>query len=282
MAVPRFIRSWGIQGNQPGQFNNPAGLAYHPLGHLYVADRFNNRLQIFETDGTPLGPPIGGFQLPFGIAVDANLVYITNGFPGPNQLMSLPLAGGVPVPWATTGAYPGAAATDGQGNVFVTLPIPPLPNVPPFPRLPIRVQVFNSGKLVGAWGPSGSAPGQLSAPVGIAYFQGHLYVADTENNRVQVFTPQGRFVRGWGTLGQGNGQLAGPSGIAVDPVKNLVYVLDTGNRRVQVFTPQGVFQGVFNGIVPLPQNVIQLVGIALSPDAFFVTNSSSVQSYTLF
>jgi DNA-binding beta-propeller fold protein YncE len=53
-----------------------------------------------------------------------------------------------------------------------------------------RVQVFNSsGVFQSAFGSSGSGNGQFSSPIGIAVGSGgNIYVADTNNNRVQVFS----------------------------------------------------------------------------------------------
>ena len=45
---------------------------------------------------------------------------------------------------------------------------------------------------------------------------GHVYVADTFNNRIQKFTSTGLFIREWGSLGSGNGQFNLPVGIGLD------------------------------------------------------------------
>jgi hypothetical protein len=44
-------QSWGEPGAEPGQFHNPHGLWVHPDGRVFVADRSNNRIQIFSPDG---------------------------------------------------------------------------------------------------------------------------------------------------------------------------------------------------------------------------------------
>ena len=48
----RFIESWGRIGTAPGEFRTPHGLAFDSQGRLFVADRGNVRIQIFEQDGT--------------------------------------------------------------------------------------------------------------------------------------------------------------------------------------------------------------------------------------
>jgi hypothetical protein len=48
----RFLESWGRIGTAPGEFRTPHGLAFDSRGRLFVADRGNVRIQIFEQDGT--------------------------------------------------------------------------------------------------------------------------------------------------------------------------------------------------------------------------------------
>ena len=48
----KFIKSWGKLGSGPGEFKTPHGLAIDSRGRLFVADRGNVRLQLFDLDGT--------------------------------------------------------------------------------------------------------------------------------------------------------------------------------------------------------------------------------------
>jgi len=47
----RFLKSWGSRGTAPGQFNIPHSLAVDAKGLVYVGDRTNNRIQVFDNDG---------------------------------------------------------------------------------------------------------------------------------------------------------------------------------------------------------------------------------------
>jgi streptogramin lyase len=47
----KFIKEWGKKGSAPGEFDQPHGLAFDSKGRLFVADRSNNRIQIFDQDG---------------------------------------------------------------------------------------------------------------------------------------------------------------------------------------------------------------------------------------
>ena len=46
-----WIKSWGDRGNKPGEFNTPHNIAADAKGNLYVADRGNGRIQVFDSDG---------------------------------------------------------------------------------------------------------------------------------------------------------------------------------------------------------------------------------------
>jgi sugar lactone lactonase YvrE len=50
----KFIKAWGKRGSGSGEFDTPHGLAFDSRGRLFVADRSNNRIQIFDQDGTLL------------------------------------------------------------------------------------------------------------------------------------------------------------------------------------------------------------------------------------
>jgi sugar lactone lactonase YvrE len=47
----KFIMTWGKKGSAPGEFNIPHALAWDSKGRLFVADRGNNRIQIFDQQG---------------------------------------------------------------------------------------------------------------------------------------------------------------------------------------------------------------------------------------
>ena len=66
-------------------------------------------------------------------------------------------------------------------------------------------------------------------------------MADTANNRIQVFSSNGTFISTWGRYGTANGAFNQPAGITVDSSSGNVYVADTDNHRIQVFSSNGTF-----------------------------------------
>src|ERR1700687_4982271 len=46
-----WLKSWGEPGDQPGQFNTPHNIGVDAQNNIYVADRGNRRVQVFDTDG---------------------------------------------------------------------------------------------------------------------------------------------------------------------------------------------------------------------------------------
>ena len=90
------------------------------------------------------------------------------------------------------------------------------------------------GKLVRTIGTTGTGPGQFRCPAGVAVSpKGELYVSDNNNDRVQVFTPNGVYVREFG-----NGQVRRPFRLQFSS-DNHVLVADNSNNRVVIFNHDG-------------------------------------------
>jgi hypothetical protein len=47
----KWLKSWGERGNKPGEFNTPHSIAADAKGNIYVADRGNRRIQVFDGEG---------------------------------------------------------------------------------------------------------------------------------------------------------------------------------------------------------------------------------------
>ncbi len=75
----RFVMSWGKSGWAPGEFHALHAIAIDGLGRVFVGDRGNNRIQIFDQDGKSLTTPWTQFGKPSGIAFDGqDQVYVAD------------------------------------------------------------------------------------------------------------------------------------------------------------------------------------------------------------
>ena len=126
---------------------------------------------------------------------------------------------------------------------------------------------------ISTFGSSGSGAGQMVSPQGVAVqpASGNVYVADTGNDRIDVFGPTGTFIEAfaWGVAdgapkaevcttscqagiaGSGPGQFSTPTTIAVGappgPAANKVFVGDAGNNAVETFDADGHFISAIDG-----------------------------------
>src|SRR6516225_8999641 len=70
--------AWGKHGKGPGEFDTPHGIALDSMGRVYVADRANNRIQIFEPDGKFVAE-WKQFGRPSDVAIDKNdMIYVAD------------------------------------------------------------------------------------------------------------------------------------------------------------------------------------------------------------
>jgi sugar lactone lactonase YvrE len=103
-----------------------------------------------------------------------------------------------------------------------------------------------------------TTPGDFARPAGIAVdADGNLYVADTLNNRIEIFDGDGKFIRTFGKAGDGPGYFSRPKGVAIDSDDH-IWVVDGMQDRVQVFNQDaellisfgghGLLPGMFQGI----------------------------------
>lgn len=92
-------------------------------------------------------------------------------------------------------------------------------------------------RFVGTFGKS-----QLSGPQGLAVASnGDVYVADSNNGRVVVFSAGGAYKSKWGSNGSGNGQFTYPRDVGIAP-NGAVWIADDGNGRAQGFSAGGAYQ----------------------------------------
>ena len=87
-----FIKSWGGKGKESGKFDVAHGIAIDAKGLLWVTDRENQRIQIFDADGTFVRE-ITYAGLPCSLDIGSQYIYMVNGFAG--QVLRMDLDGRV-------------------------------------------------------------------------------------------------------------------------------------------------------------------------------------------
>lgn len=212
----------------------PMGIAGDSRGFIYVADGIRHRVAVLDTAGKVVGL-IGKGELlnPTDVAWDEkrNRLYVSDSWlhqvvvfntePKVVARIGKQVVGAAGIAAAsrridTTPRGHGAAAqlpSDGDGDAGRA-----------------------SSDLVEH---RGSAQGEFQYPAFIAVApNGHLYVSDAMNFRVQEFDVAGAPVRAIGRLGAGPGTFTRPKGIAVDSEGNL-YVADAAFSNIQIFNPNG-------------------------------------------
>lgn len=100
----KFLKSWGGKGSGPGQFQVAHGAALDAKGLLWVADRENQRIQVFDQNGTFVRE-MKYKGLPCSFDIGREFVYMVNGFAG--QVLKLDLNGKVLAAMGKPGKGPG-------------------------------------------------------------------------------------------------------------------------------------------------------------------------------
>jgi sugar lactone lactonase YvrE len=78
-----FIKEWGQIGTAHGEFRTPHALEIDSLGRLWVADRGNHRLQIFDQEGNYLESRYSYGRVSGIFITDENMVYAIDSESGP-------------------------------------------------------------------------------------------------------------------------------------------------------------------------------------------------------
>jgi len=118
----KFIKSWGGKGSGPGQFQVAHGIAIDGKGLVWVADRENQRIQVFDQDGKSVRE-VKYKGLPCSLDIGRQYMYMVNGFAG--QVLRLDLDGKVLAAMGKPGKGPGEfgeahmIAVNQKGEIYV-------------------------------------------------------------------------------------------------------------------------------------------------------------------
>lgn len=183
--------SIGQAGEAPGQLRKPTDVAVDAQGRIYVADAGNRRVEVFDPDGShrlTIGGPgeqSGQFSSPRSIALDAaGRIYVGMGddflvqrfAPDGTYIDSFGQSGLEETLYRTSGL-----ALDAAGRAYVAQAVSQ------------EVQAFDTqaepvaylGRLGGR---AGRGRQQFNAPAGMTIAGGELYIADSRNHRILVYT----------------------------------------------------------------------------------------------
>jgi DNA-binding beta-propeller fold protein YncE len=131
----KFLKTWGEKGSAAGQFDLPHSIVIGPDGRVYVCDRYNERIQIFDSEGK-LKETWSGY-VPAGIALDrAGNLFVSDGV---SKVMQIDGRGKIVKFWGKEAAELGL--TPGQKSV------PPIANPGGFRFVPHLLAVDAQGNL---------------------------------------------------------------------------------------------------------------------------------------
>ncbi len=134
-------------------------------------------------------------------------------------------------------------------------------------------------------GVQGSTPGRFGYPTDVVIDKaGNFYVSEYgENDRIQVFSPEGKWLRQWGGHGYEPGEFLRPRAMAIDD-EDHIYVADSTNNRIQVFDTQGKLLRTWGEKGDGPGQLYYPFDLAIGPDkSLYVCEygNSRVQKFTL-
>lgn len=134
-------------------------------------------------------------------------------------------------------------------------------------------------------GVQGSTPGRFGYPTDVVIdHQGNYYVAEYgENDRIQVFSPEGKWLRQWGGHGYEPGEFLRPRALTMDEAER-IFVADSCNHRIQVFDTKGKLLDLWGSRGDEPGQMSYPYDLAIGPDhCLYVCEYGNhrVQKFTL-
>ena len=241
-AAPQLLLNIGV--------SQPRRVAVNEKGELVVVELGKECISVFNQRGEKVrsfgGSYSGHWKLrsPHGVAVDGEgNILVTDGgndcivkFTADGQFLASvgsSVVGGTRHPLHFACPY-GIAFNASNNKIYVSDDTG-------------RVQVLNSDlTFSSAFGRTGSAEGCFMSPRGIACdSSGKVYVADSGNSRIQVFTADGLFLM---ILRHYKSKLLWPAGVAVDSVMGVIFVSEHEGDRISIFNDEGQFLMSFGGV----------------------------------
>ena len=200
------LQSFGSCGDRKGELNEPYDIHLDSSGTVIVVERYNHRIQFFDRDGKSLG-----WVGQRGTTLEEQLADL---YETPLNLIAPPLF-----------EFPTSIAQDSCGNFFIT------------DSGNHRIHKFNNQwQKILTFGEPGNESGQFQYPLCISIASNDLlYIADLNNNRIQIFTCFGQYLS---SIDSSHIPLEAPCLTLVDNLGNLFVgsTFDTKIDKYQVST----------------------------------------------
>jgi DNA-binding beta-propeller fold protein YncE len=244
------------------QLGEPYGLAVDSKGNIYTADQKVGAVFIFNTETRDVdlikNKVHGHFVRIIGLAMDDNdRLFVSD--PGLKHIMVFNAKHEAEDVITEGLVNPGGMAIDVENRLLYVADIE---------QDQVLVYDADNLKLKRRIGTAdtkhaSNAPGDFARPAGVAVdHDGNLYVADTLNNRIEIFDGDGKFIKTFGKAGDGPGYFARPKGVAIDSDDH-IWVTDGMQDRVQVFNQDAQLLITFGGHGLLPGMFQGLTGITI-------------------
>lgn len=269
------LLSFGPEGQGNGEVSRPWGLCVTKEGNILVADRRNNRIQIFSNAGVfqsafgCKGQGPGEFDLPAGITTDQSgrIIVIDK---DNHRVQIFTSTGEYLFMFGSYGKdcgqfqYPWDVAVNTLGSILVT------------DTRNHRIQLFTSrGTFITKFVFEGANPTRLlkgpTTPRGICFTtNGNILISDFENHRlIMVDAAMNRVISVVGREGSGINELNRPSGIVTDDEGRII-VADSKNHRVVIFSADLRFHWSVNVRSPGLDDKDRPSDVALTPEGHIV------------
>ena len=261
----KYLLHWQMPETDLGK---PKGMGRDLEGNIIVIEPHYQRVNHFTPDGKLVaqwgcrGTNEGCFMLPRGIAENSHGEFFVSEYMGAERVQRFTLHGSqLATNRESISPAPTAVPAVGQSTNW------------PYAKTDVPLAATSTNgiarRLTAEFrqviGRAGTADCEFNRPEGICVdAQDRVYVADSCNHRIQIFSADGKFVRQYGRAGSGLGELSYPYDIAVDAQGNQ-FVCEFGNSRIQVFNANCQPIEIIGGPGAEPGRFANPWGVALDP-----------------
>lgn len=228
----QLLGRWGDNGYDPGQYDNPAGIAVSRDGRVYIADTGNNHIQVLSPGGKALrswgttGTEPVQFIQPVALAVDAHGKVFTVEGDG-HRVQAFSGTGRPLLQWGRDGQ--GKAPGPGLFDQLTSIAVDAQDHVYVADEASSIIQEYSAtGTFIAQWGSYPDDPGggyvDMTYPSGVAVdSQGKIFVVDSLHGHILKLSHQGKVLATWRIPAA-----TSPGGITLDAHGNVYVTANTG------------------------------------------------------